>query len=305
MIAKQGPAVKRVECTSVDQLLDQLSPRAPHFYDFGPFAFVFRGHADARFTLRPSAFRLGTQIVTPRGWRPVQEWTNGEQVAAERQTIRAFFDQADRAGLPLPEDSQAIRRHLFEDEISSAEWPTPPLFSLIGLAQHFGMPTRLLDWSRSSYKAAYFAAQEAARWCWHPSRSPEGVTHLGIWAYCLLAHRFDLDLGDSATSDRHIIAITAPAAGNPNLHAQEGVFTLHRPLTAGPNELTDTRPIDELIRERSTVQLLLHFTLPIQQAPTLLRLLAKEGVSGASLFPGFGGAALAVREQRYWRTNNA
>jgi hypothetical protein len=51
--------------------------------------------------------------------------------------------------------------------------------------------------------------------------------------------------------------------------------------------------------------MLIHFTLPIGQAPVLLRLLAKEGVSGVTLFPGYAGVAAGMEEERFWRTNSA
>jgi hypothetical protein len=41
-------------------------------------------------------------------------------------------------------------------------------------------------------------------------------------------------------------------------------------------------------------------TLPRTQAPTLLRLLANEGISGASMFPGADGVVRAMREESWW-----
>jgi len=38
-------------------------------------------------------------------------------------------------------------------------------------------------------------------------------------------------------------------------------------------------------------------TLPVNQSIRLLDLLSKSGVSAATLFPGFGGVAQAVREK--------
>jgi hypothetical protein len=79
--------------------------------------------------------------------------------------------------LPLPEDSQQLRKELvilsgvdasteFAKRLSdgTAMWPPDQLLSLLALAQHHGLPTRLMDWSVNAYIAAYFAASKAATW---------------------------------------------------------------------------------------------------------------------------------------------
>jgi hypothetical protein len=101
-----------------------------------------------------------------------------------------------------------------------------------------------------------------------------------------------------------IFGTRTPAAGNPNLHAQQGVFSLYRPSLTEATEPVDRRPLDAIIAERPSAQMLLHFTLPIDHAPVLLRLLAKEGVSAASLFPGYAGVDKSMQEERYWWTKS-
>ena len=293
---------KVIECESADEFLSQISPRAGHFYDYGPSTFIFRGHPDARFALVPSVFRNGILVRTARGWRPVGDWSNREQIEAEYQTLRLFFERSDAAGLPLPEDSQALRRLLFDGTHTPEFWPPFQLLSLLGLAQHYGVPTRLLDWSRSALKAAYFAAREAAVWHREPHTSPKDVTHLGVWAYSLMARDIDRTMPTAFSPEERIEVVTAPRAGNPNLHAQEGVFTLYRPGRMSPEEPVDRKPLNVVFAESRSSQQLLHFRLPIGQAPVLLRLLAKEGANAVSLFPGFGGVVAGLTEERYWRT---
>ena len=142
-------------------------------------------------------------------------------------------------------------------------------------------------------------------WHWGEAQPPSGVTHLGVWAYSLVAGFIGRELPGVFVPEDRIVLVTAPAAGNPNLYAQQGVFSLYRPVLIDPAAPVDRRPLDAIVAERPSAHMLLHFTLPIDQAPLLLRLLAKEGVSGVTLFPGYAGVAAGMEEERFWRTNSA
>lgn len=93
--------------------------------------------------------------------------------------------------------------------------------------------------------------------------------------------------------------VTAPTAGNQNLRAQEGVFTLLDQL-CGPDAPVPTMSIDELVKSlqgNGVVATLLHrFVLPARDAWMVLYLLAAEGVSASSVWPGYGGVAREVGE---------
>jgi hypothetical protein len=81
-----------------------------------------------------------------------------------------------------------------------------------------------LDWSRSATKAAYFAAREAALWHWGEADPPAGISHLGLWAYSLIAGFIAREMSGSFAPEDRIMLVTAPAAGNPNLYAQLRCF---------------------------------------------------------------------------------
>jgi len=227
-------------------------------------------------------------------------WGIKEQVDAEWRMLKRFFEFADVNGLPLPEDSQQLRQLLLETSLilepAKAEgWPRMEFLSLLALGQHYGLPTRLLDWTRSSFVAAYFAAEEAAR------KQTDGdkdfdATHLSVWAFNKLKTR--LHPRHATREPPWIETVTAPAAGNPNLYAQKGLFTLFR-----SDRLTeiDRRPINEILLEAqpSTYELF-HFTLPVTDAADLLRLLSYQDITAATVYPGYGGVAKAVFEERFF-----
>ncbi len=52
-----------------------------------------------------------------------------------------------------------IVRKVLEEDVKVG-WPPDDLLSLLALAQHYGCPTRLLDWSSEGLIAAWFAATE-------------------------------------------------------------------------------------------------------------------------------------------------
>ena len=189
-------------------------------------------------------------------------------------------------------------------------WPPEELLSMIALAQHYGLPTRLLDWTRHAFTAAYFAAIEAGQWKKATDQAPEGLEKMAVWA---LKDTYDVNriasqnLPERMKRINEITVVTAPTATNPNLHAQRGVFTLHRPPSILPKSKLEPEPLERvamrLQEEHNIHQHLVEFSLPVDESPKLLRLLDVEGVNAAALFPGYYGVVRTMVEYKYWRNS--
>ena len=213
-----------------------------------------------------------------------------------------FATEADRHGLSVPGfdhtwvevedvihkfDEQATKVFAGSDFFPAKEWR--PLF---GMAQHYGVPTRLLDWSESPLVAAYFAARDADE--------TERGKCIEIWALNFVG------LKSIATPDERIDLVRPPWSTNPNLRAQRGLFTLHCVRLSQYDTPKDV-PLDRAVQELAHAAywpedkpLLYRLRLPVEKAWSLIYLLNQEGISAASMFPGYAGAVEGVRES--WKS---
>ena len=107
--------------------------------------YLYRGQADTAWGLKP----LLTRLVADRGF------TRADVHTLERDAIREFKAEAHRFLSP----------YLAQSTVDCGGWWS--------LMQHYGVPTRLVDWTSSPYVATYFAVCEefesdGAVWLLHP-----------------------------------------------------------------------------------------------------------------------------------------
>lgn len=279
---------KTVDYNSADDLWEDLSPTRNLGIEI-PHNLLFRGQGDASWTLIPSALRK--EHIERNVFRQYNEHglANGI-VRDELFSLSQFVKHCDRTGIKIPNDS-----HVFRQEnvgltstnninyiTNPSFWPNPKLLDLMALAQHHGVPTRLLDWTSLPYTACYFASSNAV------SRFEEWVSEskLAIWV---------LDSSKIRVEDS-INIYSSPGSISPNLAAQYGIFTVH------PHNGAHGKPFKNIglehlpqIREQPVI---LKLTLPCYEAVRLLGLCCIAGFSAADIYPSTDGAGRAVMDDR-------
>jgi len=277
---KGRPGVTDHHARDARALLEVLRPTAP---DWGGYAtnWVFRGQADAEWKLVAKAMRGPDAFIDydlPGG---LPSWS--ERADTHVLMLDRFRNHLDRAGLPIPTVGPRLLSYEF-NRYHSSLWPEPEAFPLMALAQHHGLPTMLLDWSRRPLVAAYFAAVELAEKLKKGSRKFPAV--MAVWAL----QREGFEQGGEP------LFYQPPASTNPNLHAQAGLFTLEHVDNSHPDVGLESWLQIRSANGEKTPELR-RFLLDAEYAPQLLRLLAQEGVDGCTLFPGADGVVKAMRER--------
>ena len=261
---------KKVE--SVIDFFNQLSPLNLLHTESDDPEYFFRGQGNADWPLLPSIYRDST--IKDFAKKPnSSEATVNEIKYLEKDILRCFWNSCDEQGLALPGKPESIQ-NLLSSNGPATWWQDLDIKRLMALAQHHGLPTRLLDWTKRPYVAAYFAAFQALS-------SQEKDSRIVVWV---------LNIKKLKTiNDATIEIVNVPGATSINLAAQAGCFTSF-------NLPGETKISDISLGRLPTLFLegILKVTLPVTEVSQVLYYCARFGITSSILFPGFNGAAEAA-----------
>ena len=258
-------------CNTAEELWENLNPLNEQNYP-KTSKYIFRGQANSYWGLKPSIFRNipETNIEKQASRQLFYEWN----------LLKNFIEFCNSIGLPIPNDSYEFRNQYFDETKTyfpqtviknQSLFMNDNLLELIALAQHSGVPTRLLDWSYDSYVAAFFAASSAIDLKDNPH------THFAIWAFDTIG----------AYDKEKLKVITLPYAYNPNMRSQKGCFTYWE------QDLIRGKEISIKNMEEIKGLPLKKFKVPISEAKKILNFCDKHGINHATIFPNYEGAGKA------------
>lgn len=155
--------------------------------------------------------------------------------------------------------------------LQGASLLSPPFsdLDLLIQAQHFGLRTRLLDWTSNPLVALWFACNSI--------NDREDVFVYALEADKLLAEALPDDPFKPGRT-----RVVQPPMNNPRIVAQQGWFTLHN----YSRKLNQFIPLEKNSQTKSKLH---EFLIEGEMKEPLLSELDRVGISARTLFPDFGG----------------
>jgi hypothetical protein len=223
---------------------------------------AFRGQSDAAWPLLSSLSRRLMQAGVPReAWR-----------AREERAVRVF---RRKAHFYLPD------RTVLQDELRC-----------LALMQHHGAPTRLLDFTKSPYVAAFFAMEHCAG-----AAAVYALNTPRLWA---ATPRFDQSLTRDAVDPRQpgnferyfapnrhpLVWFGEPSEMDRRLVVQSGLLVMAGMVECPLNELLQSYDSEEPLLEK--------LVLPGRLRAQALHALYRMNITQATLFPDLEGLARSI-----------
>lgn len=250
---KKGDRFTVVTASTVEEFLVELRVGNERWGSARDGDLAFRGQGNSVWRVVPGAFRPGQRLGFLEGGGVPHVRQVLRQAMVEFRTIREFVVAADEVGLDVGPATQLFLqsddpRDVFQDEDWEHSWPQEEVLQILALAQHHGVPTRLVDFTDNPLVACYFAAESAWKEERDQGRGAPEESELSVWVV-------DLRFVRAVRRVRHryperLAEIRLPRGQNPYLHAQAALFLMDR----GANDVMHRGvelSIDQAVIERA------------------------------------------------------
>lgn len=200
-------------------------------------------------------------------------------------SIVRYYKQSGKRTLPIAWVEEELIGEFEKYSIPYKDYRLIPYLEKLVDAQHFGLPTRLLDWTTNPLKGLFFAVE-----------NPDFDAVNGV-VYLLEPDSWWIHNAKDIVSDyEHKLAVFFPALLNERLSAQEGCFTAFPLSNQDPVKTNDTQFLPLSIENYpDDLKSLEKIGVEAKSKKRIRIELDKFGINHRTMFPGLDGVAKWVK----------
>jgi len=287
--------LETIEINNAKKFIEIISLSNDKYYKSN-HDYIFRGQANSKWELIPSILREKTKLYDESGQIKKDEfWSNRNQIEVEFFMINEFVKELNLSGFHIPNEetlniinSSEEYIHFISNLGRGKAWPTKEYIGVLSIAQHYGIPTRFIDFTYDPLVALYFAAKSSLK---IKKSNKIAVYALDKDAYEFSKYNFtninDLNTVEKSASKEYKLyqLVNTAAYYNINLKSQKALFLSYVHYGFRANEKSKPFSIEEYLKNSNTNTKSYKFIIDSKFSKELLFLLNKKFYNVSTLFP--------------------
>jgi hypothetical protein len=205
---------------------------------------------------------------------------NAELLFRGQSVDKPLIPRIGRLNLRIANDILTTEKLILEEFrrgiVPLTEFKPENNWDLLALAQHHGLPTRLLDWSYSALVALWFAVDKPAQ-----KDTEKNLCDGVLWILNAAVEDFRTDTNEVDPLDNKITKIFRSTVVSRRISAQSGVFTVHK--------IMQNNSMIRFEKNKTYRPKLTKILIRGKDFPKIRKQLSMLGINYGSIFPDIDG----------------